>query len=90
MATHSSVLAWRIPGIGKPGGLPFMGLKTARHDLANRERDSGNLSPLSVVLGTVVTVCSLPALREDEMDFQASRQQRVGSGRASVALFHGR
>ena len=26
MATHSSVLAWRIPGSGEPGGLLFMGL----------------------------------------------------------------
>ena len=26
MATHSSVLAWRIPGTGDPGGLPSMGL----------------------------------------------------------------
>jgi len=26
MATHSSVLAWRIPGTGLPGGLPSMGL----------------------------------------------------------------
>ena len=25
MATHSSVLAWRIPGTGEPGGLPPMG-----------------------------------------------------------------
>ena len=25
MATHSSVFAWRIPGIGEPGGLPSMG-----------------------------------------------------------------
>ena len=25
MATHSSVLAWRIPGMGKPGGQPSMG-----------------------------------------------------------------
>ena len=25
METHSSVLAWRIPGIGEPGGLPSMG-----------------------------------------------------------------
>ena len=28
MATHSSVLAWRIPGTGEPGGLPSMGLKS--------------------------------------------------------------
>ena len=27
MATHSSVLAWRIPGIGEPGGLPSMGTR---------------------------------------------------------------
>ena len=27
MATHSSVLAWRIPGTGEPGGLPSMGLQ---------------------------------------------------------------
>ena len=25
MATHSSVLAWRVPGAGEPGGLPSMG-----------------------------------------------------------------
>ena len=25
LATHSSVLAWRIPGMGEPGGLPSMG-----------------------------------------------------------------
>ena len=28
MATHSSVLAWRIPGTGEPGGLPSMGLQS--------------------------------------------------------------
>ena len=32
MATHSSVLAWRIPGTGEPGGLPSMGLYRVRHD----------------------------------------------------------
>ena len=32
MATHPSVLAWRIPGTGKPGGLPSMGLHRVRHD----------------------------------------------------------
>ena len=28
MATHSSVLAWRIPGMGEPNGLPSMGLQS--------------------------------------------------------------
>ena len=32
MATHSSVLAWRIPGTGETGGLPSMGLHRVRHD----------------------------------------------------------
>ena len=36
MATHSSVLAWRIPGTGEPGGLPSMGSQSWTHwsDLA--------------------------------------------------------
>ena len=32
MATYSSVLAWRIPGTGDPGGLLFMGLHRVGHD----------------------------------------------------------
>ena len=32
MAIHSSVLAWRIPGTGEPGGLPSMGSHRVGHD----------------------------------------------------------
>ena len=32
MATHSSVLPWRIPGTGEPGGLPSMGSRRVGHD----------------------------------------------------------
>ena len=32
MATHSSVLAWRIPGTGEPGGLQSMGSHGVGHD----------------------------------------------------------
>ena len=32
MAAHSSVLAWRIPGTGDPGGRPFMGSHRVGHD----------------------------------------------------------
>ena len=32
MATHSSVLAWRIPGTGEPDGLPSMGSLGVGHD----------------------------------------------------------
>ena len=32
MATHASVLAWRIPGTGEPGGQPSMGSHRVGHD----------------------------------------------------------
>ena len=32
MATHSNVLAWRIPGTGEPGGLPSIGSHRVGHD----------------------------------------------------------
>ena len=35
MATHSSVLAWRIPGTAEPGGLPSMGSHRVGHDGGN-------------------------------------------------------
>ena len=35
MATHSSVLAWRIPGMGEPGGLLSMGSHGVGHDWSN-------------------------------------------------------
>ena len=34
MATHSSVLAWTIPGTGEPGGLLSLGSHRVRHDLS--------------------------------------------------------
>ena len=46
MATHSSVLAWRIPGMGKPGGLLSMGSHRVRQDW----RDSSSSSSLSFKL----------------------------------------
>ena len=44
MATHSSVLAWRIPGKGEPGRLPSMGTHRVGHDwsdLAVRNKNKG-------------------------------------------------
>ena len=35
MATHFSVLVWRIPGMGEPGGLPSMGLHRVGHDCSD-------------------------------------------------------
>ena len=35
MATHTSVLAWRVPGTGEPGGLPSMGSHRVGHDCSD-------------------------------------------------------
>ena len=40
MATHSSVLAWRIPGMGEPGGLPSMWSHRVGHDWGNSSSSS--------------------------------------------------
>ena len=50
MATHSSALAWRIPGMGEPGGLPSMGSHRVGHDwswLSNSNRLSILLQKMS-------------------------------------------
>ena len=44
LATHSSVLAWRIPGTGDPGGLPSMGLHRVGHDWSNSAAAAGDLT----------------------------------------------
>ena len=46
MATHSSVLAWRIPGTGEPGGLPSIGSHRVGHDWSD-------LAAAAVLLKTV-------------------------------------
>ena len=51
MATHSSVLAWRIPGMGEPGGLPSTGSHRVGHDrsdLAAAAAAAGSLLVLRV------------------------------------------
>ena len=44
MATHSSVLAWRIPGTVEPGGLPSMGSHRVGHNWSDLASDKGNKS----------------------------------------------
>ena len=48
MATHSSVLAWRIPGMGDPGGLPSMGSHRVRNDWSDLAAAAAVL-PLSLL-----------------------------------------
>ena len=50
MATHSSVLAWRIPGTGEPGGLPSLGSHRVRHDW------SDFAAAADCVFGTIISI----------------------------------
>ena len=43
MAAHSNVLAWRIPGMGEPSGLPSMGLHRVGHDYSDLAAASGHV-----------------------------------------------
>ena len=43
MATHFSVLAWRIPGTGEPGGLPSMGSHRVGHDWSDSSSSSSSI-----------------------------------------------
>ena len=56
MATHSSVLAWRIPGTGEPNGLP-MGSHKVGHDW----------SDLAAAAAVVQMVKNLPAMQETQV-----------------------
>ena len=59
MATHSSVLAWRIPGTGEPGGLPSMGSHRVRHDWSDlaatcSEEFESEVSSVHVIIGRIL------------------------------------
>ena len=45
MATHSSVLAWRIPGTGEPGGLPSTGSHRVRHNWSDLAAAANPVGP---------------------------------------------
>ena len=53
MATHSTVLAWRIPGMGEPGGLPSMGSHKVGHDWRNLAAAAAALWLVSAILSSV-------------------------------------
>ena len=54
MATHSSVLAWRIPGTGEPGGLPSARSHRVGHDWSNSAAADSILKSRDITLSTKV------------------------------------
>ena len=65
MATHSSVLAWRMPGVGEPGGLPSMGSHRVGHDWSD-------LTAAAVALCVCVCVCVCVQLFSHAQLFETS------------------
>ena len=61
MATHSSIIAWRIPGMGEPGGLPSLGLHRGGHDRSDLATAAAELNRASLVAQMVK---NLPARRD--------------------------
>ena len=60
MATHSSVLAWRIPGTREPGGLPSMGSHTVGYDRSDLAAAAGACHYLSYHLESTLVSCLSP------------------------------
>ena len=51
MATHSSILAWRIPWTEEPGGLQSMGSQRVEHDFITEDRDTDVKNGLVDIVG---------------------------------------
>ena len=67
-STHSSVLPWRIPGTGEPGGLPSLGSHRVRHDW----------SDLAAAAGSQETNSSVPLSRQNSFSIpKCQRHARV-------------
>ena len=70
MATHSSVLAWRIPGTEEPGGLPSMGSHRVGHELSDLAAAAAAMH--EVVINTsynLVAICSNKKYNSYEITF---------------------
>ena len=53
MATHSSILAWRIPWTEEPGGLQSVGSQRVRHDLVTKQQNDNTDTFWGVASGGV-------------------------------------
>ena len=80
MATHSSVLAWRIPGTGEPGGLPSMGSHRVGHDWSDLAASTSLTLPYPI---PSLTINSLGTLNKPDLVLQkqikriAERSHRI-------------
>ena len=90
VATHSSVLAWRIPGTGGPGGLPSMGLHRVGHHWSNLAVCQINIvCQVNVIVQVFFysVILFLPVL--DLQCFLGGLSQVLVSGSHSLVVVHG-
>ena len=67
MATHSSVLAWRIPGTAEPGGLPSVGSHRVGHDWNDLAEQSRGIDQEVWGNGSIFYVASVLMKKEGEV-----------------------
>ena len=79
MATHSSVLAWRIPGTGKPDGLPSVGLHRVGHDWSDLAAAAAGAADLEML--------NFKSMRQDLKKFGAFLCIRRIKSQGSLKLF---
>ena len=90
MATHSSVLAWRIPGMGEPGGLPSMGSHRVRYHWSGLAAAAASVFPWSNVpfpLFEGFWVCKLACLVIDWVTMTPFLWLRLDFGLLDLELF---
>ena len=68
MATHSSVLAWKIPGTGEPGGLPSMGSHRVGHDWSDLAAAAADY--ISFILFLWKILCCVEWVMSGEQSFR--------------------
>ena len=87
MATHSSVLAWRIPGTVEPGGLRSMGSAQSRHRL--KRLSSSNSKGFCGASLVAQLVKNLPEMQETAVRFLGSRKIFWRRGRLPTQILLG-
>ena len=87
MATHSSVLAWRIPGTAEPGGLPSLGSHRVGHDCNDLAAAAAAVGGTGCFATLIVAVCYklrqvLPG--SDDALLCGTTARAVGAARAAA------
>ena len=72
MATHSSVIAWRIPGTGEPGGLPSMGSQSR-----TRQKRLSSSSRVCLPLFQLFKLCQFRTKNLDEINYKKKNKKKL-------------